>query len=227
MSKVVAIGNIAGGTGKTTTAHALAVACVEYGKKVLLLDLDVSTSLTFQLGLETERTTLADFLQGAPINESQIRRVAERFDFIPSDSRISSLHEIDTFTKFLETLPKEYDLVLLDTPSTIDQRLVMALDVSDLILIPVTPNLHSIRGANQVRKIAPNKSISGFKIEMRSDADTWDDSMEYLDALIPDSELVDRAQSDTSSVITLNNQSEIASAYRELAYSLLEKLELI
>ncbi len=227
MSKIVAIANVAGGTSKTTTAHALAVACVEYGKKVLLLDLDVSTSLTFQLGLENERTTLTDFLQGAPINESQIRTVAERFDFIPSNSRISSAHEINIFSKFLETLPKEYDLVLLDTPSTIDPRLVMALDLSDLILIPVSPNLHSIRGANQVRKIAPDKSIFGFKVEMRSDANAWDDSMEYLDALIPESELVDSALTDTSSVITLNNQSEIASAYRELAYSLLEKLELI
>ena len=227
MSKIVAIANVAGGTGKTTTAHALAVACAEYGKKVLLLDLDVTTSLTFQLGLENERTTLTDFLQGALINESQIRTVAERFDFIPSDSRISSLHESEIFAKFLETLPKEYDLVLLDTPSTIDQRLVMALDVSDLILIPVSPNLHSIRGAHQVKKIAPDKSISGFKVEIRTNADTWDDSLEYLDALIPYSELVNSALTDTSSVITLNNRSEIASAYRELAYSLLEKLELI
>ena len=105
MSKVVAIANIAGGTGKTTTAHALAVACVEYGKKVLLLDLDVSTSLTFQLGLVNERTTLTDFLQGAPINESQIRTVAERFDFIPSDSRLSSLYESGIFSKFLQALP--------------------------------------------------------------------------------------------------------------------------
>jgi len=227
VSKIISIANIAGGTAKTTTAHALAVACVEYGKKVLLLDLDVSTSLTFQLGLENERTTLTDFMQGTPISESQIRTVAERFDFIPSDSRISNLHEIENFTKFLKTLPEEYDLVLLDTPSTIDQRLVMALDTSDLILIPVSPNLHSIRGANQVRKIAPDKSISGLKVEIRSDADTWDDSIEYLDGLIPDSELVDSALTDTRSVITVNNRSEIASAYRELAYSLLEKLELI
>jgi cellulose biosynthesis protein BcsQ len=61
MRKIVAIANVAGGTSKTTTAHALAVACVEYGKKVLLLDLDVSTSLTFKLGLENERITLTDF----------------------------------------------------------------------------------------------------------------------------------------------------------------------
>jgi len=227
VSKIVAIANVAGGTGKTTTAHALAVACVEYGKKVLLLDLDVSTSLTFQLGLENERITLADFVLGSTINESQITTVAERFDFIPSDSRISSLVESESFVKFIDSLPKEYDVVLIDTPSTIDPRLVMAIEIADLTLIPVAANLHSIRGANQANKIAQNKSTTGFKIEIGSRGDTWDETISYLDATIPHSELVGESLIHTSSVITQSNRSEIASAYRELAYSLLEKLELI
>ena len=227
MSKIVAIANVAGGTGKTTTAHALAVACVEYGKKVLLLDLDVSTSLTFQLGLENERLTLIDFLFGSTINESQITTVAERFDFIPSDSRISSLVESESFGNFVDSLPKEFDVVLIDTPSTIDPRLVMAIEIADLTLIPVAANVHSIRGANQVSKIAQNKSTMGFKIEIGNSGDIWDETISYLDATIPNSELVGESLSHASSVITQSNQSEIASAYRELAYSLLEKLELI
>jgi chromosome partitioning protein len=227
VSKIVAIANVAGGTGKTTTAHALAVACVEYGKKVLLLDLDVSTSLTFQLGLENERLTLIDFLFGSTINESQITTVAERFDFIPSDSRISSLVESESFGNFVDSLPKEFDVVLIDTPSTIDPRLVMAIEIADLTLIPVAANVHSIRGANQVSKIAQNKSTMGFKIEIGNSGDIWDETISYLDATIPYSELVGESLNHTSSVITQSNRSEIASAYRELAYSLLEKLELI
>jgi chromosome partitioning protein len=227
MRKVVAIANVAGGTSKTTTAHALAVACVEYGKKVLLLDLDVSTSLTFKLSLENERITLTDFVLGSTINESQIATVEERFDFIPSDSRISSLVESESFAKFVDSLPKEYDVVLIDTPSTIDPRLVMAIEIADLTLIPVAANVHSIRGANQASKIAQNKSTVGFKIELGSSGDNWDETISYLDAIIPNSELVGESLIHTSSVITQSNRSEIASAYRELAYSLLERLELI
>jgi chromosome partitioning protein len=227
MRKIVAIANVAGGTRKTTTAHALAVACVEYGKKVLLLDLDVSTSLTFKLGLENERITLTDFVLGSTIKESQITTLGERFDFIPSDSRISSLVESESFAKFIDSLPKEYDVVLIDTPSTIDPRLVMAIEIADLTLIPVAANVHSIRGANQASKIVQNKSTMGFKIETGSSSGIWDETISYLDAAIPDSELVDESLSHVISVITQSNQSEIASAYRELAYSLLEKLELI
>jgi nitrogenase subunit NifH len=67
----------------------------------------------------------------------------------------------------------------------------------------------------------------GFKIEMGNSGDYWDESFSYLDATIPNSELVSESLSHISSVITQSNRSEVAGAYRELAYSLLEKLELI
>ena len=227
MSRIVAISNVAGGTGKTTSAHALAVACAEYGKRVLLLDLDVATALTFQLGLENERTTLAHYLQGAPLSESQILTVSERFDFIASDSRISSLIDIGTVKHFCETLPKDYDLILLDTPSTLDPRLLMAIESAEIVVIPISASLHSIRGANQVRKLATKNSIFGIKIQINSDSNMWDETFEYLDASIPYSDLVDSSLMNSTSVITQNNRSEIAAAYREAAYSLLEKMELI
>ena len=52
MTSVIAVANLAGGSYKTTTAHSLSVAVVEYGKKVLLIDLDPRAELTFNLGFE-------------------------------------------------------------------------------------------------------------------------------------------------------------------------------
>ena len=60
MISVIAVANIAGGTYKSTTAHSLAVASVEYGKKVLLIDLDPRSELTFVLGYEKARETITD-----------------------------------------------------------------------------------------------------------------------------------------------------------------------
>ncbi len=60
--KVIVIANIAGGVGKTTAAHAIAVASVEYGKKVLLIDADPAAALTFCCGIENPRITTLEFL---------------------------------------------------------------------------------------------------------------------------------------------------------------------
>lgn len=52
---LVCIANTAGGSGKTTLAHALSVAFTEYGKKTLLIDLDPRASLSFRVGRENSR----------------------------------------------------------------------------------------------------------------------------------------------------------------------------
>ncbi len=62
MSSIITLANLAGGTSKTTTAHNLSVAFTEYGKKVLLIDLDAKGDLTFILGKESARVTIADLL---------------------------------------------------------------------------------------------------------------------------------------------------------------------
>jgi chromosome partitioning protein len=64
MTSIIAVANIAGGTHKTTAAHSLSVAIVEYGKKVLLIDLDPRAELTFNVGFERSRETIVEMLQG-------------------------------------------------------------------------------------------------------------------------------------------------------------------
>ena len=88
--KVVTVANTAGGSAKTTLAHALSVASVEYGKKTLLIDCDPKASLTFRVGREGTRLTLADFLSGTSIRSEDLDSHVERFDFISADSRVGN-----------------------------------------------------------------------------------------------------------------------------------------
>jgi cellulose biosynthesis protein BcsQ len=60
--KIISIANTTGGSGKSTTALAVAVAAAEYGRNVLLIDLDERANLTFQLAIENPRFTMLKLL---------------------------------------------------------------------------------------------------------------------------------------------------------------------
>ena len=110
MSKVICVANTAGGVGKTTTAHALAASFVDYGKSVLLIDLDPKGDLTFRVGRDCDRSLIADYLAGMPISLDAFEKTAERFTFIATDSRINNVTLPKTLSEFLVKLSAFNDL---------------------------------------------------------------------------------------------------------------------
>ena len=62
--EVVAIVNRKGGVGKTATAQALGAGLIRKKKKVLYIDLDSQTNLTFGTGAELDGLNSMDVLIG-------------------------------------------------------------------------------------------------------------------------------------------------------------------
>jgi len=228
MTSVIAMTNIAGGTFKTTSAHALAVASVEYGKKVLLIDLDPRADLTFTLGFEKSRETISEILNGSTLTDASDITTQERFDFIGADSRLSIQNNVNALSDALKLLPRKFDLVIIDTPSQIDSRLAMALKAADAICIPTDASVHSIRGAVSTVRIetSAKKLILPINHFDAQHAKLFDSHI-ILDALIPMVIDMDSAISQRRSVLSTDKNSECASAYREAAYSVLEHLQII
>jgi cellulose biosynthesis protein BcsQ len=228
VTSVIAITNIAGGTFKTTTAHALAVASVEYGKKVLLIDLDPRADLTFTLGFEKSRETISEMLTGSTLAEANDITTQERFDFIGADSRLSAVNDVSSLKNTLELLPRKYDVVIIDTPSQIDSRLAMALLAADALCVPTDASVHSIRGALRTVKIetTAKKLILPIDHFDTQHAKLFENEI-IVDAHIPLGIDMDSAIAQKRSVLSADKNSDCASAYREAAYSLLEHLKII
>lgn len=226
MTSIIAVANVAGGTFKTTSAHALSVATVEYGKKVLLIDLDPRADLTFNLGFERSRETIVEMLQGSSLAQSNDITTDERFDFIGADSRLASINSVLTLATFLRALPNKYDVIIIDTPSQIDPRMAMAFGAADSIVIPSDTSVHSIRGAVNTSKIPSNARKFVLPINQFSAEHSvlFSDAI-VLDALIPIDSTIDGAISQKRSVLTTDKNSDFAQAFREAAYSLLEHLK--
>ena len=224
--KIVAVANTAGGSAKTTLAHALAVAAVEYGKKTLLIDCDPKASLTFRVGRETTRLTLADFLSGTSIRSEDLDSHAERFDFIAADSRVGNGFTGQDLTALIEKLPKSYDLVIIDTPSDVNSSLKSSLDVADLILVPYSNTLHHLRGATQISKLSGNTPLKLLTIGESSTPIKEFSQWDHLDGSCSVAKEIEAAGQTTTSVLTHAKNSTVASQLRECAYSVLEVLGL-
>jgi cellulose biosynthesis protein BcsQ len=224
--KVVAVANTAGGSAKTTLAHALAVATVEYGKKTLLIDCDPKASLTFRVGREGTRVTLADFLSGTSIRSDDLDSLAERFDFIAADSRVGNGFTGQDMKKLIEKLPKSYDVVIIDTPSDINASLKAALDVADLVIAPYSNTLHHLRGVTQISKLSGDVPMKLLAIGANSKPIKEFSQWEQLDGSCSIAKEIEAAAQTTSSVLTYAKNSTVAGQLRECAYSVLEVLGL-
>jgi cellulose biosynthesis protein BcsQ len=220
--KIISLANSAGGVGKTTLAHCLAVAFTEFGKKTLLLDLDPAGALTFRLGFENPRTSIADFLNGSKVNDSNLVTTSERFDLIPADSRLAANFSADALTKVISDLPKSYDVVILDLPGSLSQTLSMALSVSQLVIAPVRNNLHSLRGYLQIKSLSVGVEVKALAIG----ANDFIADAELIDEPLLESNELEAAAATKISILTHDKACESAESFRNVGYSILEKLGL-
>jgi cellulose biosynthesis protein BcsQ len=219
--KTIAIASPAGGVGKTTLAHAIAVASAEFGKKTLLIDLDPGSALTFRLGFENPRLTITDYLTGSKLVTENLTVTSERFDFIAADSRLTSNLDEGSLALLLNNLPKSYDLVVLDVAPSLTQPLKLALAVSDHIFTPIDSSLHSIRALLQLRAMTDIQvtAIATGEVDIAAAAP-------LLDVCLIRSSEIDGHAHGTDSILTAAKGSEVAESYRSATYSILEILGL-
>ncbi|MEM7591148.1 MAG: AAA family ATPase [Cyanobacteria bacterium P01_A01_bin.83] len=156
--KIIAVYHNKGGVGKTTTVVNLAAALSKKGKKVLVVDLDSQANTTFATGLVKFEDEFDDYIENANIShvigfsESypiQDIKVTSNFctptvDIIPShislmekESKLNQLAAINfTLLGKLEEVKDQYDIVLIDTPPSLNLFARIALIAAEYLLIP-------------------------------------------------------------------------------------------
>ncbi len=174
--KTIAIYHHKGGVGKTTVAINLAAVLRKKGKRVLLIDIDAQANTTFATGL-----IKFQFEEDDDLKERNVYHLLEatkyEFNFIPGVVRKSNFFnqpEIDVIpshitlierqqkliisgssrtrlAKKLELVKNEYDIVIIDTPPSLDLYASAALTAADYLIIPSDLKPFSNQGLSSVK----------------------------------------------------------------------------
>jgi cellulose biosynthesis protein BcsQ len=156
--KVISVYHNKGGVGKTTTVVNLAAAMSRKGKRVLVIDLDSQANTTFATGLVKFQDELDDDIKKGYIyhivvdrNKNFIPEIVRKssfttptFDVIPSHIDLmcheKELGEVASILfrlpNKLEMVSDQYDVVLIDTPPSLNLYAKIALVASDYLIIP-------------------------------------------------------------------------------------------
>ncbi|MEI2808377.1 MULTISPECIES: ParA family partition ATPase [Paracoccaceae] len=149
--KVIAVVQQKGGSGKTTLAANLAVACLGRGMRVALLDTDPQGSLGRWFMTRRERL-------------GETGTAAAGLEFSTS-SAWGVAYEC-------EKLRKTADLVIVDTPPKVDADLRPALREADLVLVPVASSHVDLWATDGVLDLAARERKSAWLVLNRTRAGT-------------------------------------------------------
>ena len=155
-TKVVAVINQKGGTGKTTTTINLGSALSKLGKKVLLIDLDPQSNLSYSLAISNPDATLASvFLGDQSLQDTWVEK--DGLWVVPGsnelvDVEISLVTEQDR-EKFLQRIlaeAKGFDFILIDCPPSLSVLTLNALTAAHEVLIPLQMEVLTLQGLDQI-----------------------------------------------------------------------------
>ncbi len=181
---VISMCNQKGGVGKTTSTINLGAALADYGRRVLLVDLDPQGALSAGLGVPhyelahtvhnlmvEPRVGIADVL--IPTRVAGLDLVPSNIDL--SAAEIQLVNEVgreQTLGRALRPVLDSYDYVLIDCQPSLGLLTVNALACSDGVLIPTECEFFSLRGlalltdtVDKVRdRLNPKLTISGILV---------------------------------------------------------------
>ncbi len=252
MGKTIAIVNQKGGVGKTTTAVNLTAALTELGMKVLLCDFDPQANATSGLGVDKRKIKHSVYdiiINGVSAADAIVK--TKHGDVLPASADLAGAavelitsdfreHQLE---KALEPIKKEYDVVFIDCPPSLEMLTLNGLCAADSILVPVQCEYFALEGLSDLmstlrmvkRRINPKLEIFAVALTMYDGRTNFCAQVaeevrrhfpgKVLSTVIPRNIRLAEAPSHGIPVTAYDKSSRGSQAYKAMAEEMKQKLE--
>lgn len=185
MGKIVSFSNQKGGVGKTTTCVNMAAFLAQFGKKVLLVDLDPQGNATSGLGLnrsEQEISVYNVLIEEDEPTENITETEVDGLFLLPSSIDLAGAEVELVYKRSREKILKnaldkvrgQYDYILIDCSPSLGLLTINALAAADTVIIPIQSEYYALEGLSQLmnsitlvkQKLNPNLEIDGVVLTM-------------------------------------------------------------
>jgi chromosome partitioning protein len=172
--KIIAVTNIKGGVGKTTTCVNLAYLCAAGAQATLLWDLDPQGAATYILRCESaEPVSVKKLISGKrELPELIIPSGYDKLDVLPADFsyRNFDVHlserkrPTERLLKMSRSLRELYEYLVLDCPPGISLLSENVLRAADAVVVPLLPTPLSMRMLTQLRDFVAASEWGDLKL---------------------------------------------------------------
>lgn len=230
MGVSIGVFSLKGGVGKTTAVVSLGSAIAGFGKKVLLVDGNVSSpNLGLHLEVVEPEISLQDVLE-KKANPSQAVHELGNFDILPASIFKNSKANPLLMREKIKSLKKKYDYVIIDSSPSLDNETLGAMIASDEILVITTPDHPTLSTTLKALKLAKQRGtpISGIILNKVHNKN-FEISPEHVEttleipimAIIPYDINFLRALSNFIPSVEFKPNSEASDEYKKLAATLI------
>jgi chromosome partitioning protein len=161
VARILAVANQKGGVGKTTTSVNLAAALAQFGRKVLLVDLDPQGNATMGSGIDKRtlaRTVYHVLLGLGDIAHIRVRSESGSYDLVPANRELAGAevelvelpHREGRLRAALAPLVPQYDFILIDCPPSLSLLTINGLVAAQAVLIPMQCEYYALEGLSDL-----------------------------------------------------------------------------
>lgn len=252
MGKTISICNQKGGVGKTTTAINLSAYLADFGKKILLIDIDPQANATSGIG--TDKAAIKESIYNVLINQSSLEEIiiktsVENMFLAPADLHltgaqvelVSAIGREQRLKKSIEALKDAYDFIIIDCPPSLGLLTINALTASDTALIPLQCEYYAMEGLSQLlhtvklvqENLNPSLEVEGVVLTMADyrtnlTGEVINEAKKFFNdkiynSVIPRSIKLSEAPGYGKPIVLYDKHSQGAEAYKKLAEELISR----